>query len=1071
MAEPNDSAQTSKFAESMATEKEPEANEALQDAIYEDFEKNWDAESYTPPSGEPPDEHYPDPSWIRVLQQGPEPASVGYAVAALIDLLRWQRGDTRTASPRFLYENAKKYDEWGGEDYDGSSVQGGMKGWAIRGVVDDAVWSYASTEPLAPEAQSEAIEDRPARVARIGPSIDAIRAAFQETPGVVASAMLHDGWNEAKETIRFDPEATQRETGGHAFLIVGYTPDGFIVQNSWGEGWGGMEIDGKHVGGLSVWRYEDAEKHLQDAWMGQLQGQPVDRPGRADAAPGTPRFATAVELAGYLSDLATSTDTIGVDRDVVNLSQVVMAEEWKPPLSIGLFGDWGTGKSSFIQMMRRKVGEIALTARKADDAHEKTAYVKNVIQIEFNAWHYLDANLWASLVTHLFEQIQEQLYGRPADAEDEERQSRLEGLFDELETTRARVAAAEDAREHAGKRLTELNTQADLAIEQREGFLGQLTALRQAGKQAWDELVQGDDALKEQFDRASSKLGTAVSYDDLMTKADEIRGLAGKARELYRRVKESPRQLIWLVPLAAAIFIFNYPPIAGAIEQAVGKVFEWIATAATVGLSWWRLIEPNLKDVREGLGQVDALSTKVEEARIAGLATLPTEIEAKEREIALLTKEREAALEHSAEVESQIRELRAATGLQSFLLDRVADADYKEQLGIIAMVRRDIGKLQEKLNNGVWITAEGKEGEEKEERRTFDRIVLYIDDLDRCPPDRVIEVLQAVHLLMAIPLFVVVVAVDPRWLLECLELHYAELLRQKNTHVGAEWETSPQNYLEKIIQIPYSLRRMTAEGYQDFVESLFGKKEKELSEVELLERQRAEAHLEYERRLRERERALRTAQEDESDDEAAKKKASEAASMIASQIEEARNEEKRLASQTREAQQKAIDSFVPTLDPNPRNLSVGDPEKEFVARLHPLLSTPRITKRLVNTYRLIRVSLEKEELDRVEQGEYEAILILLAVLYGEPIVAPQFFAELQRTNGSDLVDFIDNMEDYARLPMKGGGKPQYDHARWLKLKTAIAKIEPKVRDIATYRRWVRGVGRYSFLVGHELRHS
>ena len=57
----------------------------------------------------------------------------------------------------------------------------------------------------------------------------------------------------------------------------------------------------------------------------------------------------------------------------------------------------------------------------------------------------------------------------------------------------------------------------------------------------------------------------------------------------------------------------------------------------------------------------------------------------------------------------------------------------------------------------------------------IDRIVVYIDDLDRCPPDRVVQVLEAVQLLLAVPLFVVVVAVDPRWLLRSLTVHYHEL--------------------------------------------------------------------------------------------------------------------------------------------------------------------------------------------------------------------------------------------------------------------------------------------------------
>ena len=38
--------------------------------------------------------------------------------------------------------------------------------------------------------------------------------------------------------------------------------------------------------------------------------------------------------------------------------------------------------------------------------------------------------------------------------------------------------------------------------------------------------------------------------------------------------------------------------------------------------------------------------------------------------------------------------------------------------------------------------------------------LLYIDDLDRCSEDKVVKVLEAVHLLLAFKLFVVIVAVE-----------------------------------------------------------------------------------------------------------------------------------------------------------------------------------------------------------------------------------------------------------------------------------------------------------------------
>lgn len=102
--------------------------------------------------------------------------------------------------------------------------------------------------------------------------------------------------------------------------------------------------------------------------------------------------------------------------------------------------------------------------------------------------------------------------------------------------------------------------------------------------------------------------------------------------------------------------------------------------------------------------------------------------------------------------------------------------------------------------------------------RKVERIVLYIDDLDRCPASQVVNVLQAVHLLLAYPLFVVVVGVDSRWLTNSLSMHYKELGAAFTE--APEAAASPQHYLEKIFQIPYSLRPMSAEGYGKLVREL-----------------------------------------------------------------------------------------------------------------------------------------------------------------------------------------------------------------------------------------------------------
>ncbi|MFD1049561.1 P-loop NTPase fold protein, partial [Kibdelosporangium lantanae] len=59
----------------------------------------------------------------------------------------------------------------------------------------------------------------------------------------------------------------------------------------------------------------------------------------------------------------------------------------------------------------------------------------------------------------------------------------------------------------------------------------------------------------------------------------------------------------------------------------------------------------------------------------------------------------------------------------------------------------------------------------------------------------VIKVLEAVHLLLAFPLFVVVVAVDATWLTSSLRDHFRQFT-----------EADPIHYLEKIFQVPFQVQ-------------------------------------------------------------------------------------------------------------------------------------------------------------------------------------------------------------------------------------------------------------------------
>ncbi len=85
-----------------------------------------------------------------------------------------------------------------------------------------------------------------------------------------------------------------------------------------------------------------------------------------------------------------------------------------------------------------------------------------------------------------------------------------------------------------------------------------------------------------------------------------------------------------------------------------------------------------------------------------------------------------------------------------------------------------------------------------------------------------VELLEAVHLLLAFDLFVVVVGVDPRWLLHSLREKFSAFQNgaDKPSSEQLEWVTTPQDYLEKIFQIPFSLRRMEPAGFSALMRRL-----------------------------------------------------------------------------------------------------------------------------------------------------------------------------------------------------------------------------------------------------------
>lgn len=217
-----------------------------------------------------------------VLDQGEEGSCTGFGLAGVVNYLRWELANLQAQeskkkravlaeriSARMLYQNARLYDEWKGEDYEGSSCRGAMKGLHKHGACSEATWPNFEKDGKPGQARPGWDESAPhaplGAYYRIdGKSIVDMQSAIFETHAVYVSADVHDGWDRVRknckslEAATIGPPNNPDDVGGHAFALVGYTSDGFIVQNSWGPSWG--------FHGFGVLPYEDWTRYGTDSW-------------------------------------------------------------------------------------------------------------------------------------------------------------------------------------------------------------------------------------------------------------------------------------------------------------------------------------------------------------------------------------------------------------------------------------------------------------------------------------------------------------------------------------------------------------------------------------------------------------------------------------------------------------------------------------------------------------------------------------------------------------------------------------------------------------------------------------
>ena len=142
-------------------------------------------------------------------------------------------------------------------------------------------------------------------------------------------------------------------------------------------------------------------------------------------------------------------------------------------------------------------------------------------------------------------------------------------------------------------------------------------------------------------------------------------------------------------------------------------------------------------------------------------------------------------------ISSQV--LKVAQPVSQRVLSYVRMPDYREQMGFQHRVKDDLRFVYKYLNR----------------RRPGSRVVVYIDDLDRCSEDKIMELLQAINLILASCEFFVFVGMDTEMIYRAIKSHYKE----------TPTERKPDSYLRKIIQISFYLQGTMPRA--DYLTTLF----------------------------------------------------------------------------------------------------------------------------------------------------------------------------------------------------------------------------------------------------------
>ena len=709
-------------------------------------------------------------------------------------------------------------------------------------------------------------------------------------------------------------------------------------------------------------------------------------------------------VAGYANDAVAGEDLLGISNEVEALSTLLASRALEPPLALGLFGNWGSGKTFFMTKLQDRIRSKALFERQKPEPRTKTSYCESIVQINFNAWHYIDKELWASLASAIFEGLDEAVTTKdlPAAELETRTQKRLRLLAEQdanrrsLDDAKAVHAEAQAAVDAASARLVALDS-ADDELARSVG-VGEIVAGVYRVATAVPEIGARADAIVQQVDKNIINVAEKLNVPAADLRAELAAGPRGRLRVGWASVLR--RRTTRLFLLIAGISLI----VVGVGLWAVGQPYfgvlaAVIAPVTTAVGAAWAVAAPAVRILTDARQQTREL---IEGKRNDAKADVKGRRNSAQQIADDVKKEVEVRLNRDAELERQLEETEPGQAMAKFIKMRRASNAYTSRLGVVAQARDDFEQLT------AYLAAETSEGPVIDQTTRarlvppVDRIVLYIDDLDRCTERQVVDVLQAVHLLLAFKLFVVVVAVDPRWLLHSLRVQSRALDQRQDgelatasqsadeSELGAEWEATPMDYLEKIFQLPFALWPMDSFG--------FGRIITDLSNDGPIEAVAGAVGGGNGTNVAHGPGDGGTGSTPSGDERSVEHPA---VPDDGGEIEVAVGREVHI-------------EIAPTHEVDPEVLRISAAEREFMKLMHSLIATPRSAKRFVNVYRLLKASKARERSINFENERvHRPVLLLLALTTGFPDLAALILEALYsaQATGTPILDIVKSAKE------------------------------------------------------------